>query len=244
MLSAPSACCLFAPPITSPRLYSRPFASLYRSVWPWAKEHGSETNRHHAGSRAVLRPVGGTNAAVGGHVRQQFIEHFLARVDKLDPAPARNTLQWWLRILYEAEPSRCILLILPDEASREAARETLQKVCERCGGWVGALRNSYVCLVVLRDTFDTLRNDIERNRDLNFKGELRIHCAVGSRHEIEAIPASSRFTTYVEASEREKCEPRRILLHSKANVRESVFVDCNTVEYLATRRRAQQQAQT
>ena len=222
------------PSIPPTRPCGRTFASPCNSFWQGAKEHGSDINRHHAGSRAVLRPVDGTNAAVGGHLRQQLIEHFLTRVDKLDPAPARNSIQWWLRIIHEAEPARCILLVLPDEASREAARRTLQKVCERWDGWVGALRDSYVCLVVLRDTLDTLRNDLERDRELDFRGELRIHCAVGSRYEMVAIPASSRFTTCIEASEHEKDEPCRILLRSKADVRESVFVDCNTVEYRAT----------
>jgi hypothetical protein len=70
--------------------------------------------------------------------------------------------------------------------------------------------------------------------ELDFRGEVRIHCAVGSRYEMDAIPVSSRFTTYIEASEHEKGEPHRILLHLKANVRESFFVDCNTVEYRAT----------
>lgn len=225
---------LVCPPITPPRLYGQLFASLYHSVWPRAKEHGSDTNRHQAGSLAVLRPVGSTNVAVGGHVRQQLIEHFIARVDKLDPAPAKKSPQQWLCIPQKAEPFRCILLVLPDEPSREAACKALQKVCERWDGWVGALRNSYVCPVVLRETLDTLRNDLERDRELNFIGEVRIYCAVGSRYEMDAIPASSQFTTYIEASAHEKGEARRILLCSKANPEGGVFVDHNTVDTPAT----------
>ena len=76
------------------------------------------------------------------------MKDFMAWVDEKDPAPVWYTLQWWLRHIYEAAPTHRITLTMPDEASCEAARDALQKVCNRWDGWVGALRTSYVCIVV------------------------------------------------------------------------------------------------
>lgn len=141
-------------------------------------------------------------------------------------------LCWLLRIFYEAKPKRCITLVVPDEALCEAARDALQKECKRWDGYVGALRSSYVCIVVLRRTFDALMKDLQYNGKLGFKGEVRVYCAVDSRHEMDPILASSRFKTYIEASKNneDEGEKGRLVLHSKEQLHKSISVDSSTVE--------------
>jgi hypothetical protein len=179
----------------------------------------------------VLRPLGDTNAVVSGDVRQQLVEEFLAGVDDFDPVPARYSKDRWRRVLYEAPPARYIVLVMPDEASREAARKTLEKVCERWDDWVGVLRNSYVFLVVLRDTLDALREGLAFGFEFRFLREAWIHCAVERRYEMGPISALPGLITRVDASECDEDEERRLFLHWPAHPAKNVLVDTDTVEF-------------
>lgn len=223
------------PSIVPPRLSGRRFIPHHYSVWHKNEEHGSHTRRHHAGSRAasapVLRALGDTNAAVSEEIHEQLIQEFLSEVDGFDPAPVRYSQEWWLRILYEARPARYIVLVLPDDVSREAARRTLQKVCERWDDWVGVLRNCYVFLVVLRDTLDALREGLAFGFEVRFLREAWIHCAVESRYEMDAISALPELITKVDASKRDEGEAHRLFLHWPAQPAKNVLVDRGTVEF-------------
>lgn len=228
----------FRPTIAHPRSYGRISALLNRSFWKAVEEQGSHTNRHSADAQApdptvlptVLRPVGGTSAAISGAVFRELMRKFIDRVDELDPAPAQYSIDWWLRLPYERQPRRCFLLVVPDERSRKAAREALEAVCKRWHGWVGALRSSYVCIVLPRKAFDDVRDNLQYNDELGFKGEARVYCAVGSRYEMDPISAPPKLKTYIEASEnnKDKGEKRRLLLHS--NAKESIDIDHRTVD--------------
>lgn len=223
------------PSIAPPRLYGRRFAPQHYSVWHKNEEHGSHIRRHHAGSRAasepVLRASGNTSAAVSEEAHGKLMQEFLSGVDGFDPAPPRYSQEWWVRILYEAPPARYIVLVLPDEASREAARRTLEKVCERWDDWVGVLRNCYVFLVVLRDTLDALREGLAIGFEFRFLREAWIHCAVDSRHEMDAILALPGLITKVDASKRDEGEAHRLFLHWPAQPAKNVLVDPRTVEF-------------
>lgn len=157
---------------------------------------------------------------------------FIARVDELDLDPAQYSIRWWLRLIHERQPRRCFLLVVPDERSRKAERKTLEAVCKRWDGWVGALRSSYVCIVVLRETFDDFRDKLQYNDELGFKGkgEARVYCAIGSRYEMGPISASPKLKSYIEASKDGKHEECRPLLRSEADLPEGVTVDRDTVE--------------
>jgi len=208
-------------------LASRYFWTLYRT-----QEQGARTNTNSANTRdddaPVLRPIGDTPVeAVTRRVRQQLVDSFLVKIERLDMITARPPLQRWLRLFYEAEPTRCIMLVLPNETARETACQALRKVCKRWDGWVGVFKASYVCLVVSRASFDTLINDLEHDVDVDFKGEVRVHCAIGSKHEMDGITASSGLDFHIDASRGTRGESPRLLLLATAA---SVSADRNTVE--------------
>ena len=202
--------------------------------WTRAKEQGSHTDSHDADIRdtdaLVLKPLGVTGVPVSAGARKELMDNFLARVNSLDPAPAQYSLRWWLRILHEAKPRRCITLVVPDKPSREAALKALSKACEIWHGSVGALRSSYVCIVMRRKTFDDLREDLQYNSELNFKGEVLVHCAIGSRYEMGAISASPGLKTYVEASKPNESEQCRLVLPVDEKLPKGITVDDDTVE--------------
>jgi hypothetical protein len=222
--------------LAHPRLHGQFSALLHQSIsiWKGGQERGSHTSSNDADTRdpnaKVLRPVGDTNAAFSEEVHQKLMDAFIARVDELEPDPAPYSLPWLLRSFYEAKPKRCITLVVPSNVSRDAAREALQKQCKRWDGYVGALRSSYVCIVVLKSTFDALRDNLQYNTRLGFRGEARVYCAVGSKHEMNPISASRKFKTHIEASKDDKGEEHRLLLHSNGKLHESIEVDDSTVK--------------
>lgn len=132
------------------------------------------------------------------------MDNSIARVNELDPAPVLYSLRWLLRSFYEAEPRHCIALVVPDDASRDAAREVRRKKCKRWDCLVGALRSSYVCIVVMSNIIDNLREDLQYNSELDFRGEMRVYCAVASRHEMKPFSASPGLEIYIEASKDDK----------------------------------------
>ena len=194
----------------------------------------SHTDSHDADTRdpeaLMLKPLGVTGVPVPAGARKELMDNFLARVNSLDPAPAQYSLRWWLRILHEAKPRRCITLVVPDKPSREAALKALSKACEIWHGSVGALRSSYVCIVRRRKTFDDLREDLQYNSELNFKGEVLVHCAIGSRYEMGAISASPGLKTHVEASKPNESEQCRLVLPVDEKLPKGITVDDDTVE--------------
>lgn len=113
---------------------------------------------------------------------------------------------------------------------RSCARSSLQRVCHRWDGLVGALRNSYVCIIVWQDTIDALRRDLKQDRKLDSMREVWIHGAVDSRYEMDALSAPSGSNSHLDASEHNKGEPHRLILNSDAHSGKSIFVDSNTVE--------------
>lgn len=222
------------PTLAHPRFYGQFSALLHQLIWKGVQERGSHTNSYDADTREsnpkVLRPVGDTKATFNEDVYQHLMGEFIASVNELDPDPAPYSLPWLLRTFYEAEPKRCIALVVPDSKSCEVARKALHLECKRWDGYVGALRSSYVCVVVLKSAFDRLRGDLRYNSELGFKGEARVYCAVASRHEMDPISVSSGLETYIEASKHGKDEERRLLLHSEADLPQNITVDRDTVE--------------
>lgn len=222
------------PTIACPRSYWQSSLLVHLRRWKRAKEQGSHTDSHHADTRdtdaLMLKPLDVTGIPVSAGARKELMDNFLARVNSLDPAPAQYSLRWWLRILYEVKPRRCITLVVPDEDSRDAALEALSKACQRWHGSVGALRSSYVCIVKLRKTFDDLREDLQYNSELNFKGDVLVHCAIDSRYEMGAISASPGLKTHIEASEHNEGEQCRLVLRVDAKLPKGITVDDHTVE--------------
>lgn len=174
-------------------------------------------------SDALLWSIGETTTAVD---QEKLVEDFIAKFDESDPAPVWYSLQWWLQLLYHAEPKRYVILVVPDEELRTAFR----KFCKRWEGSVGVLRASYVCLVRRRDMVDNFMQDLERDSKLGSIKKVWVYCAAGSRHEMDAIAAPSRFSVQYDASNPYDREPRRLLLHWQADTRQSITIDPVTVD--------------